>query len=121
MGEARRKAQIEGAEMSQLIGSKSCRSCEWRAKLHGKLQVTLTVNDTPIVQLQGGHPTGDPFAAAVALVNMLRTSSGVKAGQYVTCGSWGGLHWVQPGDHCTARIEEFGEAHVSFGREGGAS
>ncbi len=37
MGEARRKAQIEGAEMSQLIGSKSCRSCEWRAKLHSKL------------------------------------------------------------------------------------
>ena len=23
--------------MSQLIGSKSCRSCEWRAKLNGKL------------------------------------------------------------------------------------
>ena len=37
MGESRRKAEIIGVEMTGLIGAKSCRSCEYRLKLQGKL------------------------------------------------------------------------------------
>jgi 2-keto-4-pentenoate hydratase len=87
---------------------------DWAGALHAALHVTLAVNGRAIVDQQGGHPSGDPLAAAVALANMLRETTGVKAGQYVTCGSWGGLHWVNPGDRVTARFETFGEVEVTF-------
>jgi 2-keto-4-pentenoate hydratase len=86
----------------------------WTAKLHRDLEVTLTVNDEVIVQQKGGHPSGDPFAAAIGLVNALRTGPGIKAGQYVTCGSWTGLRFLNPGDICVARIAGIGEAKVTF-------
>lgn len=90
----------------------------WTATLHHDLTVTLTVNDQVVVQQKGGHPTGDPFAAAVALVNLMRTGAGVKAGQYVTCGSWTGLRFLNPGDTCVARIEGLGEARLVFAGTG---
>jgi 2-keto-4-pentenoate hydratase len=87
---------------------------DWPAKLKPELEVILTVNDTVVVRQNGGHPTGHPFNAAVALVNALRTGPGVKAGQYVTCGSWTGLRFLEPGDVCIARIVGIGEAKVTF-------
>ena len=64
----------------------------------------------------GGHPTGDPLGVAVVLVNMMRDRSGVRAGQFVTCGSCTGLRYLQPGDVCGVRFEGLGEAEVTFTR-----
>lgn len=88
----------------------------WRGLDLGKLQVTLTVNGAPVLEQEGGHPTGDPLGVAVALVNMMRGQYGVRAGQFVTCGSWTGLRYLHPGDVCGVRFEGLGSAEVIFTR-----
>ena len=87
---------------------------DWRGLELGKLKVTLTVNGAPVLEQVGGHPTGDPLGVAVALVNMLRDKGGVRAGQFVTCGSFTGLRYLQPGDVCGVRFEGLGAAEVTF-------
>jgi 2-keto-4-pentenoate hydratase len=77
-----------------------------------KLRITMQVNGETVLDKQGGHPTDDPLAAAVALANML--PGGVKVGQIVTTGSWTGMDFLKPGDRCVVRFEELGEAEVVF-------
>lgn len=87
---------------------------DWRGLALGKLKVRLTVNGETVLEQEGGHPTGDPLGVAVALVNMMREQTGVRAGQFVTCGSWTGLRFLKPGDVCGVRFEGLGEAEVTF-------
>lgn len=87
---------------------------DWQGMALGKLKVTLTVNGAPVLQQIGGHPTGDPLGIAVALVEMMRGAGGVKAGQFVTCGSCTGLRYLQPGDVCGVAFEGLGAAEVTF-------
>ena len=63
---------------------------DWRSIDFAKLEVVLTVDGTDIATGTGTHPIGDPVAPAVALVNALRKTSGVKAGQIMTTGTWTG-------------------------------
>jgi 2-keto-4-pentenoate hydratase len=86
----------------------------WQGLELGKLEVTLTVNGTPVLQQIGGHPTGDPLGIAVALVEMMRGGPGVRAGQFVTCGSCTGLRYLKPGDVCGVQFEGLGAAEVTF-------
>jgi 2-keto-4-pentenoate hydratase len=79
-----------------------------------QLHVTLSVNGKPVLERNGGHPTGDPLGVAVALVNMMRKARGVTAGQIVTTGSWTGLMFLKAGDRCTVRFDALGEAEVVF-------
>jgi len=85
----------------------------WRGLDLGKINVTLLVNGAPVLQQQGGHPTGDPLGIAVALANMMR-SRGVRADEIVTCGSYTGLRYLQPGDTCAVRFEGLGGAEATF-------
>jgi 2-keto-4-pentenoate hydratase len=87
---------------------------DWRGLKLGELHVRLTVNGETVIDKVGGHPTGDPLGVAVALVNMLRGTTGVRAGQFVTCGSWTGLRFLKPGDVCGVAFEGLGEAEVTF-------
>lgn len=87
---------------------------EWRHIDLPRLRVTLWVNDKPVLDQQGGHPIDDPLGVAVTFVNMMRTIGGVSAGQIVTTGSWTGLPFLKPGDHCKVRFEGLGEAEVRF-------
>lgn len=89
---------------------------EWRGLELGKLKVTLTVNGETVLEQVGGHPTGDPLGVAVGLVNMMREQNGVRAGQFVTCGSCTGLRYLKPGDACGVRFEGLGAAEVTFAR-----
>lgn len=86
----------------------------WQQLDLGKLKVTLTVNGAPVLEQVGGHPTGDPLGIAVALVEMMRATTGVKAGQFVTCGSCTGLRYLTPGDVCGVRFEGLGAVEVTF-------
>jgi 2-keto-4-pentenoate hydratase len=88
----------------------------WRGLDLGKLRVTLTVNGVPVLEQHGGHPTGDPLGVVVALANMMRRKDGVRAGQFVTCGSFTGLRYLQPGDVCGVHFEGLGAAGVTFTR-----
>jgi 2-keto-4-pentenoate hydratase len=87
---------------------------DWRGLELGRLKVTLTVNGAPVLEQVGGHPTGDPLGVAVVLANMMREKGGVRAGQFVTCGSCTGLRYLQPGDVCGVRFEGLGAAEVTF-------
>jgi 2-keto-4-pentenoate hydratase len=87
---------------------------DWRALPLGHLKVRLTVNGETVLEKEGGHPTGDPLGVAVALVNMMRDKTGVRAGQFVTCGSWTGLRFLKPGDVCGVQFEGLGAAEVTF-------
>jgi 2-keto-4-pentenoate hydratase len=86
----------------------------WQKLDLGKLKVVLTVNGAPVLEQVGGHPTGDPLGIAVALVEMMRGAGGVKAGQFVTCGSCTGLRYLKPGDRCRVEFEGLGNAEVAF-------
>jgi 2-keto-4-pentenoate hydratase len=86
----------------------------WQSLHLGKLHVTLRVNGETVVEQDGGHPSGDPVGVAVALVNMMRSGSGVRASQYVTCGSCTGLRFLKPGDTCAVTFDGLGSAEVIF-------
>ena len=89
-------------------------SADWRTLDLGKLQVRLIVNGETVLDQVGGHATGDPLASAVALVNMMREQGGVRAGQFVTCGSYTGLRYLKPGDECMVSFADLGSAWVKF-------
>jgi 2-keto-4-pentenoate hydratase len=91
-------------------------STDWRGLDLGQLKVTLTVNGASVLEQTGGHATGDPLGVAVALVNMMREKGGVRAGQFVTCGTFTGLRYLKPGDVCGVRFEGLGAAEVTFTR-----
>ena len=91
-------------------------AADWRNLELGKLKVTLTVNGTPVLEQVGGHATGDPLGIAVVLANMMREQGGVRAGQFVTCGTYTGLRYLKPGDVCGVRFEGLGAAEVTFVR-----
>jgi 2-keto-4-pentenoate hydratase len=89
-------------------------TASWQSLELGKLEVTLTVNGATVVEQIGGHPTGDPLGIAVALVEMMRSAGGVKAGQFVTSGSCTGLRYLKPGDVCGVSFAGLGAAEVAF-------
>jgi 2-keto-4-pentenoate hydratase len=91
-------------------------TADWRGLQLGKLKVTLTVNGHPVLEQVGGHPTGDPLGVATVLANLWREKGGVRAGQFVTCGSFTGLKFLNPGDVCGVRFEGLGSAQVTFAR-----
>lgn len=87
---------------------------DWHALDVSKLKVRLEVNGETVLEQVGGHPIGDPVAVAVAFVEMMRTDIGVKAGQFITCGSCTGLRYLKPGDTCAVTFEGLGGAEVRF-------
>lgn len=94
-----------------VYGSKST---DWQRLRFTDIKVKLFVNGETIVNQAGGHPTGNPFAIVEALVEMMRTTVGVKAGQFVTCGSHTGLRYFKPGDVCRVEFDGLGDAQVTF-------
>lgn len=86
----------------------------WRGLDLARIHVELEVNGKTVLAQDGGHPTSDPLGVATALVNMMRTGPGVRAGQYVTCGSFTGVRFLRPGDSCAVRFHGLGDAKVIF-------
>ena len=87
---------------------------DWRALDLGQLKVQLTVNSAVVLDQVGGHPIGDPLGVGVAFVEMMRPAGGVRAGQFITCGSCTGLRYLKPGDACGVVFEGLGGAHLQF-------
>lgn len=76
------------------------------------LPVTLRFDDAIVVQRVGGHPTVDPLLPAVALANVLRTTTGVAAGQWMTTGTYTGLEFARAGMHVRTTFEGVGSVEV---------
>jgi 2-keto-4-pentenoate hydratase len=89
---------------------------DWQRLDLPSIHVTLSVNGQVQVDRNGGHPTSDPLGSAVALVEMLRGGGGVRAGQFVTCGTYTGIRFLQPGDTCAVHFDGLGDVEVTFAR-----
>ncbi|MDE2005244.1 MAG: fumarylacetoacetate hydrolase family protein [Rhodospirillales bacterium] len=87
---------------------------DWRGLDLEHIHVQLEVNGETVLDQNGGNPSGDPVKVATALANMMRDGSGVRAGQFVTCGTFTGLRFLKPGDRCVARFAGLGTAEVIF-------
>ncbi len=87
---------------------------DWQSLDFANIHVSLLVNGAAVLDQKGGHPTKDPLGTAVALVNMLRNGPGVRAGQFVTCGSYTGMRFLKPGDTCAVCFQGLGSAEVTF-------
>ena len=107
-------AKFSSADFANAAFVHAAPFAEWRGLDLGKLKVTLTVNGETVLEQAGGHATGDPLGIAVALVDMMREQGGVRAGQFVTCGSYTGLRYLKPGDECRVSFADLGSASVKF-------
>ena len=85
---------------------------DWRSFDLSALEAVVEINGAVAVQTIGGHPTKDPLIPAMALVNELRGATGVQAGQFMTTGTYTGLHFAQPGDRVAIRFAGFGDATI---------
>lgn len=87
---------------------------DWRDLDLSTLEVALSVDGRPKVGCVGGHPTTDPMLPVVALANAMRKGQGVKAGQFVTTGSFTGMSSVEAGQWVTGTFKHFGSVAAEF-------
>jgi 2-keto-4-pentenoate hydratase len=87
---------------------------DWQGLDFASIGVTLTVNGASVLSQKGGHPSGDPFTIVVAFVEAMRATTGVAAGLFITCGSYTGLRYIKPGDHCRVAFDGLGVAELTF-------
>jgi 2-keto-4-pentenoate hydratase len=87
----------------------------WQAIDWLRQRAELLVNGEPRIDVTGAHPFGDPFRLLPWIVaHCVRRCGGLRAGDIVTTGSWGGVHYVEPGCEVRARFAGIGEAAVTI-------
>lgn len=89
---------------------------QWRAIDWAKETVTLLVDGSVRVNMMGSNPGGtDLLRLLVFLANegAVRTH-GLKAGQWITTGSWTGVTWTTASAAITARFESAGSVGLQF-------
>lgn len=80
----------------------------WRPLVRPDVAVRLEIGGRVAVDQRGGHPSGDPAHPLVWLANALAAAGrGLKAGEVVTTGAFGGGHAIAPGETAVASIEGF--------------
>lgn len=87
-----------------------------KARNLSELDVALTVGGKTLVEKNGGHPAGDPFGPVVTLVNLVRENGGVRAGQFVTTGSFTGMTRSSAGQLVSGQFDSSEGAVVEFVR-----
>ena len=79
----------------------------WRTIDLVNIPVSLTFDDKVVVERNGGHALGDPLQLAVDMVNRLRDSTGVRAGQMITTGAYTGMNVAKAGQRVSVRFGGF--------------
>ena len=88
---------------------------DWRALALDKLQVTLWIDDVPVVDKQGGSPFGDPLHAVTLLANHLaQRGQAIAVGTFVLAGSHTGVHRAQPGERLRCVFEGIGQVALKL-------
>lgn len=89
-------------------GTARWQTIDWRAQ-----RAQLMVNGATRIDVTGAHPFGNPLRLMPWIAaHCARRSGGLRAGDVVTTGSWGGMHYVEPGCEVHARFPGIGEASV---------
>ena len=85
----------------------------WHGLAFADMGVTQTVGDAaPLSRV--GNPAGDMLRLVVWLANVGSVwAGGLRAGEFVTCGSWTGKALVLPGQQVTVRFAELGEVALT--------
>jgi len=90
-------------------------TAQWQAIDFRVQRAELLVNGQTQSAVTGAHPFGDPFRLLPWLVaHCARRTGGLRAGDVVTTGAWGGVYYVKPGCEVRARFAGVGEASVSI-------
>jgi len=84
----------------------------WRRLDLVNIPVTLTIGGAEIVKRNGGHAAGDPLKPAVALANDL--PGGIRAGQFVTTGTYTGMTFAKVGQTVVVEFAGVGKVEVTF-------
>ena len=79
----------------------------WRTMDLVNIPVSLTFDETVVVDRKGGHVMGDPLRLAIDMVNRLRTTTGVRTGQMITTGAYTGMQVCKPGQRVSVRFAGF--------------
>lgn len=87
---------------------------DWQAIdfAHEPVQVVI---DGKVVTTATANPCGDMIRLVQWLANTgARWAGGLRAGQYVTCGSWTGKDFAGPASHVQIKFEHAGSASVEY-------
>ena len=86
---------------------------DWQALDFGNMTVTQTIDGATIART--GNPAGDMIRLVEWLANEgSRWAGGLRAGQFVTCGSWTGKTLAPAGAQARVSFPGLGEATVGF-------
>ena len=89
-------------------GTARWQAIDWRVQ-----RAQLLVDGATCIDVTGAHPFGNPLRLMPWIAaHCARRSGGLRAGDMVTTGSWGGVHYVEPGCEVRARFAGIGEASV---------
>src|SRR5262245_43968857 len=87
----------------------------WRHIDFAAIPIELAINGRAVISRQGGLPSGDPLGAVTALANHLdQRGQGLQPGQFVTTGSYTGVHYANPGDLISVRFHGLPELRFAF-------
>ena len=88
---------------------------DWKSVDILTARVTMEVNGEVVVEGDGREVLGDPINALMWLVNEhANAREGLRAGQFITCGSCTGLYKAPAGCDARATFDGLGELNVKF-------
>ncbi len=87
-------------------------AANWRSLDLKNIAVRLVIGGQEILSRNGGHIAGDPLLPAIALVNDL--PNGVKAGQFITTGTFTGMERAKAGQSAAVTFADFGTVEAAF-------
>lgn len=110
---AREHIVADGMGNGAVVLGEAC--IDWRALALDMLQVTLWIDDVPVVDKQGGSPFGDPLHAVALLANHLaQRGQAIAVGTFVLAGSHTGVHRAQPGQRLRCVFEGIGQVALKL-------
>ena len=87
----------------------------WRNQDFSDLPVSLSIDGRAVVDARGGNPAGDPrWLLPWLFTHCAQRRGGLRAGMFVTTGSYTGLLFTEPGASVEAAFADIGSVKVYF-------
>lgn len=114
--DASKRSQLERVADCFVQGGVVCGEprADWRSIDFSRQSVKLNVDGSNVANNIGSHPTGDPIASVVALVNKLRHGAGVQEGEIMITGTWTGITSVKANSRVEVLFEGFRPLESQF-------